>query len=78
MVVAFGLLLISLIALVLASLFGGCKSRIRYLIDAYGLDSVKLKALTCKELTELHDKIHALQKHDDAISIDALLKPYRP
>jgi hypothetical protein len=74
---AFALLLISLIALAIVSLFGSCVSRRRHLVDTYGLDSDKLKALTCQELKDLHNKIYALQKNEDAIAIDALLRAYR-
>ncbi|MBU3556266.1 hypothetical protein ICN18_01320 [Polynucleobacter sp. Ross1-W9] len=77
MMTSFALLLFSLAILALVSLFGGCRSRRRYLIDSYGLDIIKLKALSCLELKELHDKVHALQKHEDAIAISTLLKFYR-
>ena len=74
---SFALLLVSLIALAAVSLFGSCKSRRRHRIDAYGLDGEKLKALTCKELSDLHDKVYDLQKREDPIAIDVLLKAYR-
>lgn len=74
---AFALLLISLIALAIVSALGNCSSRRRHLIDSYGLDNEKLKTLSCEELKNLHNKVYELQKNENAIAIDALLRAYR-
>ncbi len=55
----------------------GCLSRIRYLVDTYGLSRKALQALKCKEVKKLRDKIDALRAANDAYGLEALIKPYR-
>ncbi|NQW69185.1 MAG: hypothetical protein HQ457_02280 [Betaproteobacteria bacterium] len=54
-----------------------CLSRIRYLVDTYGLNRRKLKALKCKEVKNLRDKIDQLRAHNDADGLENLVRPYR-
>lgn len=54
-----------------------CLSRVRYLVDAYGLDRQKLRTLSCKETKVLRNAIDALRRADDPFSLEALIKPYR-
>lgn len=54
-----------------------CLSRVRYLVDSYGLDRQKLRALSCKETKVLRNSIDALRQADDAFRLEDLIKPYR-
>lgn len=54
-----------------------CLSRVRYLVDAYGLDRRKLRKLSCKETKALRNSIDALRHADDAFKLEALIRPYR-
>lgn len=54
-----------------------CLSRIRYLVDTYGLSRQKLRALKCKGVKELRLKIDDLRSQNDAYGLEALVKPYR-
>lgn len=54
-----------------------CLSRVRYLVDAYGLDRRKLRKLSCKETKVLRNSIDALRQADDAFKLEALIRPYK-
>jgi hypothetical protein len=54
-----------------------CLSRIRYLVDTYGLNRRKLKALKCKEVKKLREDIDQLRAHNDAYGLESLVRPYR-
>ena len=61
-----------------------CLSRIRYLVDTYGMDRKKLRKLSCKEIKALRNSIDALRnsidalRHaNDAFGLEALVRPYR-
>ena len=54
-----------------------CLSRIRYLVDTYGLSRKKLKALKCKEVKILRENIDQLRAHNDAYGLESLVRPYR-
>jgi hypothetical protein len=52
-------------------------SRVRYLVDGYGLNSIKLRKLSYKETKALRNSIDALRHADDAFKLEALIRPYR-
>lgn len=54
-----------------------CLSRIRYLVDTYGLSRKKLQALKCKEVKILRENIDQLRAHNDADGLETLVRPYR-
>ena len=54
-----------------------CLSRMRYLVDAYGLDRKKLQKLKCAQLKVLRKSIDQLREANDAYALEALVKPYR-
>lgn len=54
-----------------------CLSRVRYLIDTYGMDRKKLRKLSCKELKVLRNSIDVLRHANDASGLEALVRPYR-
>jgi hypothetical protein len=54
-----------------------CLSRIRYLVDTYGMDRKKLRKLSCKEIKALRNSIDALRHASDAFGLEALVRPYR-
>ncbi|CAM3825838.1 hypothetical protein [Polynucleobacter arcticus] len=54
-----------------------CLSRVRYLVDTYGMDRKKLRKLSCKEIKTLRNSIDALRHTDDAFSLENLVRPYR-
>lgn len=55
-----------------------CLSRVRYLVDAYGMDRKKLRKLKCKEVKMLRTSIDALRNANDAFGLEVLIRPYRP
>jgi len=54
-----------------------CLSRIRYLVDTYGMDRKKLQKLKCKEVKALKVSIDQLRHANDAFGLENLLRPYR-
>ncbi|WP_156471390.1 hypothetical protein [Polynucleobacter sinensis] len=54
-----------------------CLSRVRYLVDTYGVDRKKLRKLSCKEIKALRHSIEDLRKANDAFGLEALVRPYR-
>ena len=54
-----------------------CLSRIRYLVDTYGMDRKKLRKLSCKEVKALRKSIDALRHANDAFGLESLVRPYR-
>jgi len=54
-----------------------CLSRIRYLVDTYGMDRNKLQKLKCKDIKALRESIDALRHANDAIGLESLVRPYR-
>jgi len=54
-----------------------CLSRIRYLVDTYGLDRKKLQKLKCKEVKALRVSIDQLRHANDAFGLENLVRPYR-
>jgi hypothetical protein len=54
-----------------------CLSRMRYLIDTYGMDRKKLRKLSCKEIKTLRNAIKSLKQADDVFGLEALVRPYR-
>ena len=54
-----------------------CLSRIRYLVDTYGMDRQKLQKLKCKEVKGLRESIDQLRHADDALDLENLVRPYR-
>ncbi|MFZ4062711.1 MAG: hypothetical protein ACOYK2_05545 [Polynucleobacter sp.] len=54
-----------------------CLSRMRYLVDTYGMDRKKLQKLKCAQLKALRESIDQLREANDAYALEALIKPYR-
>ena len=54
-----------------------CLSRIRYLVDTYGMDRKKLQKLKCKEVKALRESIDQLRHANDAFGSENLVRPYR-
>ena len=54
-----------------------CLSRVRYLVDTYGLDRKRLRKLKCGQLKELRESIDKLRHSNDAFALEALVRPYR-
>lgn len=54
-----------------------CLSRIRYLVDTYGIDRKKLRKLKCKEVKALRVSIEQLRHENDAFGLENLVRPYR-
>lgn len=54
-----------------------CLSRVRYLVDAYGMDRKKLRKLSCKELNKLRISIDELRQTKDAFALENLVRPFR-
>lgn len=54
-----------------------CLSRVRYLVDTYGIDRKKLRKLSCKEIRALRSSIDNLRQENDVIALEALVRPYR-
>jgi hypothetical protein len=54
-----------------------CLSRVRYLVDTYGMDRKKLRKLSCKEIKKLRTSIDELRHANDAFGLEALVRPYR-
>lgn len=54
-----------------------CLSRVRYLVDTYGIDRKKLRKLSCREIRALRSSIDDLRQENDTIALEALIRPYR-
>ena len=54
-----------------------CLSRVRYLVDTYGMDRKKLRKLSYKELKKLKSSIDDLRHANDAFGLENLVRPYR-
>jgi hypothetical protein len=54
-----------------------CLSRVRYLVDTYGMDRKKLRKLSCKELKGLKISIDELRHANDAFGLESLVRPFR-
>ena len=54
-----------------------CLSRIRYLVDTYGMDRQKLQKLKCKEVKALRESIDQLRHANDTFGLENLVRPYR-
>ena len=54
-----------------------CLSRIRYLVDTYGMDRKKLQKLKCKDVKALRESIDQLRHVNDAFGLENLVRPYR-
>ena len=54
-----------------------CLSRVRYLVDTYGMDRKKLRKLSCKDLKKLRASIDALRDANDAFALENLVRPFR-
>ena len=74
------LLLLSpaLLAIIWIIRFQICSSRLRYLIDTYGLDRKKLRKLSCRQAKALRNNIDELQDKNDAYGLENLIRPFRP
>ena len=77
MSIVFLLLVTGLLAIYYLIRLQICLSRVRYLVDAYGLDRRKLRKLSCKETKALRNSIDALRHADDAFKLETLIRPYR-
>jgi len=53
-----------------------CLSRIRYLVDTYGMDRKKLQKLKCKEVKALKESIEKLRHTNDVLGLESLVRPY--
>ena len=78
MTILFLLLSPALFALFWIVRFQICTARRRRLIDTYGIDSKKLRKLSCKEVTRLRKQIQALEEKKDAFGLEEAVRPYRP
>ena len=54
-----------------------CLSRVRYLVDTYGIDRKKLRKLSCREIKTLRNSIDTLRDANDAFGLENLMRPYR-
>jgi uncharacterized membrane protein (DUF106 family) len=54
-----------------------CLSRVRYLVDTYGMDRKKLRKVSCKELKKLRISIDELRQTNDAYALENLVRPFR-
>ena len=52
-------------------------SRVRYLVDTYGMDRKKLRILSFKELKALKTSIDELRHANDAFGLEKLVRPFR-
>jgi hypothetical protein len=51
--------------------------KVRYLVDAYGLDPKKLRRLKYNDIRGLRNSIDALRHANDAYGLENLVKSYR-
>lgn len=55
-----------------------CASRRRRLVDTYGIDSKKLRKMSCKEVSSLRKLINDTEDKGDAYSLESIIRPLRP
>lgn len=55
-----------------------CSSRLRRLVDAYGIDPKKLKKMSCKEVARLKKLIDQANDKGDMRGLEFIIKPLRP
>ena len=55
-----------------------CSARRRSLVDTYGIDSKKLRKMSCKEVGKLRKSIQDLKDKDDTYGLESIIKPFRP
>lgn len=55
-----------------------CSSRRRRLVETYGIDSNKLRKMSCKEVSKLRKHIQEMLDKDDAFGLESVIRPYRP
>lgn len=55
-----------------------CSARRRRLVETYGIDSKKLRKLSCKEVGKLRQRIQEMKDKDDVYGLESTIKPYRP
>ena len=58
--------------------FQMCAARRRRLVDTYGIDSKKLRKMSCKEITKLRKQVEELKSKGDSYGLEAIIKSYRP
>ena len=78
MTIIFLLLSPALFGLFWITRFQICAARRRRLVDTYGIDSKKLRKLSCKEVTKLRKQIQELEEKKDAFGLESAVRPYRP
>ena len=52
-------------------------SGVRYLVDTYGMDKKKLGKLKYKDIAALRKNINQLRQHNDAFSLEELVRQYQ-
>ena len=55
-----------------------CSSRRRRLVETYGIDSKKLRKMSCKEVGKLRQRIQEMKDKDDVYGLESTIRPYRP
>ena len=55
-----------------------CSSRRRRLVETYGIDSKKLRKMSCKEGGKLRQRIQEMKDKDDVYGLESTIRPYRP
>jgi len=55
-----------------------CSSRRRRLVETYGIDSKKLRKMSCKEVGKLRQRIQEMKDKDDVYGLESVIKPFRP
>ena len=55
-----------------------CSSRRRRLVETYGIDSKKLRRMSCKEVGKLRQRIQEMKDKDDVYGLESTIRPYRP
>ena len=78
MTILFLLLSPALFAIFWIIRFQICSARRRRLVDTYGIDSKKLRKLSCREVTKLRKQIQALEENKDAYGLESIVRLYRP
>jgi len=54
-----------------------CSGRRRRLIDTYGIDSKKLRKMSCKEVSKLRGLIDEMQEKGDTFGLESIIRPLR-
>ena len=68
----------ALFAIIWIIRFQICASRLRYLVDTYGIDRKKLQKMSCRQVKQLKNDLAILRDNDDAIGLEKRIHPYRP